>query len=121
MDGHKVDGCKGKWIHIGTLMRPRMERCALCRGVRDRPPGDEPGDVEVVDMKRRRYEGLERLKQDVEEQVLTPDEMAELNEWIQGQRRVGMSTSAKVGIALLVVVGVVVAALRFFELWGRAS
>jgi hypothetical protein len=122
MDGHKVEGCKGKWIHIGTLVRPRMERCAECRGVRDRPPGDEPGDVEVVDMKRRRYEGLERLKQEVEEQELTPDEMTELNAWIQSQKTAGgMSTYAKWGIALLAVAGVGVAVVRVLELWGRAS
>lgn len=121
MGGHKVDGCDGMWIHIGTMMRPRMERCSKCRGIRDRPPGDEPGDVEVVNMKARRYEGLEKLKREVEEQELSPEDLTELNEWIRQQRDVGLSTSAKWGIALLVVAGLAVAAFRFLELWGRTS
>lgn len=117
--GHNKVDCQGKWIHIGTLVRPRLEKCAECRGIRDRPPGDDPSDVEVVDMKSRRYEGLERLKREVEEQELTPDEMAELNAWIQSQKAPRMSTSAKWGVALLVIAGVAVAAFRLAELWGR--
>lgn len=122
MDGHRVEGCKGRWIHIGTMVRPRMERCAECRGVRDRPHGDELDESEVIDAKTRRYEGLERLKREVEEQELSPEDLTELNAWIQKQKGPqGMSTSAKWGIALIVAAGVGVAVVRLLELWGRTS
>lgn len=118
MEGHKVEGCKGKWIHIGTLTRPRLEKCSECRGVRDRPVGDEPSEGEVVDAKANRAEGMKRLAGDLKEQ-LTVEEMEELNRWFADQERpLRLTTGQKVGLALCCAASLVAAAIL---LWGKVG
>lgn len=53
--GHKVEGCKGKWIDLTTLSDPqRVERCATCGGIvygrGDEPEPAEPADDEDVEL-----------------------------------------------------------------------
>ena len=68
-DGHKVEGCKGRWIDIGTLSNPWVEKCSECRAIRTKPAEEgEIVDVQaLVDSERRHLEGLARLKQELEE------------------------------------------------------
>jgi hypothetical protein len=67
-DGHKVEGCTGKWIDVGTLRDPYRQLCAVCRGSRQKPADDD----EVVDVaalkaaEERHLRGLTQLKADLE-------------------------------------------------------
>jgi len=67
-DGHKVEGCAGKWIDVGTLRDPYRQLCAVCRGSRQKPADDD----EVVDVaalkaaEERHIRGLTQLKADLE-------------------------------------------------------
>lgn len=67
-DGHKVEGCTGKWIDVGTLRDPYRQLCAVCRASRQKPADDgEILDVEALSRAERRHmNGLARLKADLE-------------------------------------------------------
>lgn len=34
MSGHLVEGCDGKWISIGSMVDPDLQKCVKCRGIR---------------------------------------------------------------------------------------
>lgn len=64
MNGHKVEGCQGSWINIGTLTDPFRQVCARCRVTRQKPvDDDETIDVASLD---ERTDGLTRLRDDLE-------------------------------------------------------
>lgn len=67
-EGHKVEGCKGRWIDVGTLRDPFRQLCTGCRAARQKPAEDD----EVVDVaalkaaEDRHMKGLARLRVDLE-------------------------------------------------------
>lgn len=47
---HKVPGCKGTWIRIGTLVDPDAQMCGTCKGRRRALSTEEETEViEVID------------------------------------------------------------------------
>lgn len=67
-EGHKVDGCKGLWVDVGTLRDPFRQLCTGCRASRQKPAeDDEVVDVEALKAAEERHmRGLARLKADME-------------------------------------------------------
>lgn len=70
-DGHKVENCGGRWIDIGTLQNPWLQKCSGCRGTRQKPADDG----EIVDVKalsaieERHMQGMARLREDLEREA----------------------------------------------------
>lgn len=68
MSEHKVEGCQGRWIDVGTLRDPYKQLCTGCRASRQKPADDdEILDVEALSRAESRHmRGLARLKADLE-------------------------------------------------------
>lgn len=67
-EGHKVEGCKGRWIDVGTLRDPFKQLCTGCRAARQKPAEDDE-TIDVAALKEaedRHMRGLARLKADME-------------------------------------------------------
>jgi hypothetical protein len=63
MEGHKVEGCNGRWINVATLTDPRKQMCPKCRGVRRGESIEDPDPA--PDPKRQA--GLEFMREELEE------------------------------------------------------
>lgn len=48
MSGHRIEGCQGQWIDVGTLHDPLKQLCDGCRASRQKPV-DDGQVVEVLD------------------------------------------------------------------------
>lgn len=42
MNGHRIEGCKGTWISVGTLSAPDRKMCIDCRGILRLGDEEEP-------------------------------------------------------------------------------
>lgn len=66
-DGHKVEGCRGRWIDVGTLRDPFKQVCNACRASRQKPADEGEPDVSALNAAEQRHmRGLRRLKEDLE-------------------------------------------------------
>lgn len=74
MDGHKVEGCQGRWIDVGTLREPWKQVCAGCRATRQKPVDeDELDETTITAAEERHVRGLQRLRSDLEDDLHQDD------------------------------------------------
>jgi hypothetical protein len=81
-DGHKVEGCEGKWIDVGTLSDPYKQICNRCRASRQKPADEGEPDVEAMTRAERRHlDGLHRIKKDLDAMSVDPVHQDEEGFW----------------------------------------
>lgn len=74
-DGHKVEGCQGRWIDAGTLHDPLKQLCSGCRAIRQKShDDDDPAEGDALTKSERRHlRGLARLRADMGDDKHRPD------------------------------------------------
>lgn len=81
-DGHKVEGCQGRWIDVATLRDPFKQMCNRCRASRQKPVDEGEPDVDAMTAAEQRHlDGLRRIKRDLDNMSVDPIHQDEEGFW----------------------------------------